>query len=390
MTPSDSVNTGKGVESQYQYHGPVEGQQESIPLTGVPDSGSPMIMKDQIIQANHLDADNKKIIAPPIDNPNAPIPTRKAVKSMAVRKAIQEETIKEAANKLAGGGDGGNDWLKFPNSIGKLNIALIELQNNMSKTRFQEAKMKMQIEAEMFKLGMENAEFAKMLKDTAAQKELIKAVSSFVQAATHLYQIGNLAQERGRVQEQVFGKDNNKIVNFDDDSFKNSVEFQNLPQASKDIKIQEREIRKLENSEGIKVTDKAAQNKKELDDLVKNKPEVHKQIEEQKKKLQTMQEKQWRDFNDEYQKSTSINENKSRLLLGVTEGIVGVVSSFYTQHEGQLEKLRAINETLQQFWSKLDDSISKSKDDSAQLIDKIMQTMIQLNSEMKATLSTRG
>lgn len=405
---SDPLNADKVIGPNYQYTGPIEGKSE-LPIGPiVPDSGSPMIMKDEISSAG-LEPGQVKFTAPPVDNPNAPVPTKKAIRLMATRKAIQEEAIKgkdktqtessvtrNGGNNLLGaermgnsggpsgtgspnalggkgltaaGGAGGppsggevNPWLKFPNLTSKLNMALLDIATTQSKTRFTEAQILMVIGTALFKAGMENADLAKLLKDLAANKELMKAIGSFIQAGFALYQMGALAQARGKTREEVYDKKS---------------------QSSLDIAQQEKAVQKKLPQQLATESDKDFQ--KNLQQA-KNTAEYKKEA----KELDRLKNAQHAEFEQRSQIATQLVDAKFRMYNSFTEGIMGVISSVMTKKEGDLEKQKAINDTFMQLASRLSDAAAKAKDDAGSQIDKILQQMAQQSSDMRVHASSRG
>lgn len=391
MSSPDSMNTSKGIEPQYHYTGPIKEE----PLPEVPaDSGSPMIM-DQISPAAKLEPGQKTITAPPVDNPNAPIPTRKAVMLMAVRKVVQEAAVKADAARTAGnsGGDGGggNNWLCFPNCVGALAIALMNLQITMSKSRKQEADNQLKLRTAIFACGMQNAELAKQLKDLAADKEWVKAVTSFLQVGVAMYQMGALTHTRGQVERKVYGANYEKEREWDKKSLadkkKDIADLESLPppnedpQLTKDIKAQKKKILDMEE---VKLTESQDPNKQQ--DLA----QTSKKVEKEKEKLSKMEKRREKQCDTRTQSATTDLELRCKAMNHLIEGFLSVYNNIITKLEGGLEKQKGINEAFQQYLSRLDDSSSKERDSATQMIDKIFQSLLQLSSEMKATLSTRG
>lgn len=112
---------------------------------------------------DQIEVSNQGVIpsgaTPPPDSPQAATPN-----------AIGQEKI--AIQEMQA-----NPWLKYPNRIGALMVAMLELITIQSNSRFNEAQMQMNLNQGMFKLGLANADLAKKLRDMQADQEFMKAIS---------------------------------------------------------------------------------------------------------------------------------------------------------------------------------------------------------------------
>lgn len=370
---SDKIN--KNLESQYQYVSPGPTKEGIIPEEMLEQSGM-IPIRDELAPSPKMD---KPINIPPLDAPELPIPTAKGRKTEAVKRQIAQEAKNEPESKKQRITEtnqstqaASNPWLAYPSNIGTIYAILLELANNMSKVRFSEALVKLLVEEKAFKMGMENADLAEKLKIIAADKEFLRAIGSLLGAATSLYQLKAMAGLQGQAK-------------LDRDNLNTET-----GQKIKDKRI---EITQMEQAAAVpKAGEPLPTDKKALKELVANtaSPQAKEDIKKQQDLLQKMEQEHQQEYRETLTRQTDEIRYKGDFLKGISQGVVEIASSLYTRKEGELEKDKARNEALMQIFHKLDDSVSKSKDDAQAQLDKILQQIAQYSSETTRAHQLKG
>ncbi len=352
------IENQSGSQYQYEYTGPQgTGQAETGgELPPVMPEGGPLPTRDALMPSLQQEAKEKP---PGVDKPGLPppIPTPKDVRNEDLRTRILKGLI------------GSNPAYTGKNYLGILMIKYGDYLDNVSKTRLNESKLEQTIQEFKFKLGIENANFAKTLKDFAAQKEFIAAIGHYVNAAVSFIQIGASVHQRGAAKREAA----------------KSVEAEKQgPQKKLDDLTAERDA--LQGQTG----DFAAGSPEEQQQLTRI-ADKDKEIALAQKDLNLIKHKEDKAYKWELQQREKTVDNLFQAFKGLTDGATRFASGLVTLEEGKLEKAKGVNEALLQVLSKLDDDLRKSRDELLGQLDKFFQGLGQLVSDsVRAHLVGRG
>lgn len=362
---------------------PVKGE-GLVPEIAPEGRGELMPIRDQITPS---ESSPTRQVRPP-DAPELPIPSPKAINRAAAKK--------EAADKAKAP----NPWMANPSHLSALFVVLFKIQDLASETRLTEAEVKMLIDKFAVQVGMENAELAKKIKDLSADKEMVRAVGSFINAGVAAYQLSGVVGAKAKAEAAKDAAVKDKI-----DDQKNNIDTANKamgdirktpeataagivnpPMANPDTDQQA--IAKLKAhgvalgvpGAGDAVTAKATEYQKALDDRAKAETEINK-LEHQGRE----------EFRMALQHEGQMAQLKGDIIKGLVEGSIGVTTSLYTKEEAEKDKSKVINDALTQLLNKFGDSTGKAKDDLQSQHDKVLQLLVQMSSEtMKAHQLGRG
>lgn len=78
-----------------------------------------------------------------------------------------------------------------------------------------------------------------------------------------------------------------------------------------------------------------------------------------------------------------MQESGTRALSSITDGVIKLMTAGITEEQGALEKLKASNETMQQFWSRLIESSGQTKESLKAEMDKVLQQLVSTSSETR-------
>lgn len=78
-----------------------------------------------------------------------------------------------------------------------------------------------------------------------------------------------------------------------------------------------------------------------------------------------------------------MQESTTRAISSVTDGVIKLMTAGITEEQGALEKLKATNETMQQFWSRIIENSSQSKESLKAELDKVLQQLVSTSSETR-------
>lgn len=352
----------KKMESEHHYEYTSPGKLEGGEMVGpvaVPESEELPVIRDQL--APSAPRTDKSYKVPPIDAPDLPQPTAKAVRIAEVKRAVKELVKK-------------NPWIANPSYLGYLLAIMFDVQKTLSETRFNESQMKQVIESSIFSLGMENADFAKQLKELAANKEFAQAIGAFINAGINIYHAASVLKSKGRAEKEV----------------DESTEIGKTPLADQKTKIQQLEDKKAlapvgTDVQGADVPATLKKLKAEQD------MEFDKQIKDEQGKLDKMSSERRETIREKIRTFEAYHQAGAEALKQTTTGAVSTYSGLMTLEEGKAEKLKGMNDALMQVFNKVDDGVNKAKDDLQSQLDKILQQISQTSSDMmKAHQIGRG
>lgn len=270
-----------------------------------------------------------------------------------------------------------NPWLNNPNVTALLFLVLLDYQKEMSIQRVTEADMKIVLSEATFKVGMENADLVKKLKDLEADKQFLEAMGNFANAAVAVGSIGMVAAQRSHAQTQTDSSDAGTTRNQEQDNLNKmkSELFQSSPATSGTVR--DDSAKALHTNTTARYQDEAA-----LLATPNDNPDRQKYV-GQKEKLATAQ----KSYDIEYQTNLTTNQaierHASDALKSVVNGTIQMMSAGITKEQGAVDKLKASNETMQQFWSRIIESSSKSKEDLQAEISRVLQLLTSWSSETR-------
>jgi hypothetical protein len=338
------MSDNKTVDSSYQYGyttpPPVEGELTPPPLPE--EGGILMPIRDQLTSSQTTVRFSK---TPPVDNPQAPIPTPKAIQIAETKRAIAKEA------KI-------NEWLKNPSYLGLLFAKIWDYFNNLSKTRFSEAETRNLIEERAFSLRMDNAELSKQMRDLAADKEFIRACTQFINAGVSCYQLGGTIQARGKAASSLDpnsekARQENPLVDKLHQK-REDVKEAKLPTGTEESRQAQRDQALTQDSES----------KKKLES------DLAKVEEEHRAELRT-----------KTQEELDKTRLKGEIMKSLTEGVASVATALKTKEEGLVELEKGRNEALLEITNRLKEGTQKSYDSVQAQLDKILQQIVQTSSE---------
>ena len=361
-------------------HIPQQGQKGEIhtPKVLPKEEGVTFTDEQVVIEKNRPSFDQK---VPPIDNSQAPIPTQKAIKITESKKKVSIETVlsdeeKKAlqANSGLSGGSSVNPWMANPNKMAAFYLAMYCYMSNLSKSRFNEAEMRRNMGSLIFDLGLENADLAKSLRDAEGNKELIGACTQLANAVSSFYQIGATVQERGAIAKEY---DSGGVHGEYGDLVKTAKN--ELDAAKKNFE----DALKVSATETSKMEGVIAKNKQNLATEQSNLDKAQIKLNEAtQRKSQAIQEA-------ERQASTR-HEILSRGVSSLIESTAGFLKADITFKQANIEKEKAMNEAMIQYFTKLDETMNRSLDNAINNIAQILEKIAQISSETKVSLSSRG
>lgn len=282
-----------------------------------------------------------------------------------------------------------NPWLNNPNVTALLFLVLLDYQKGMSIQRVTEADMKIVLSEATFKVGMENADLVKKLKDLEADKQFLEAMGNFANAAVAVGSIGMVAAQRSQAQAQTDSSPagvtrNQEKANMEKLDAKYAPPPENLSpktptQTASEISAEAAHA-STEASANTKPPEKQSA---EAYLNTHGTPEEKAEYRAQKEKLATAQ----KSYDIEYQTNLTTNQaierHASDALKSVVNGTIQMISAGITKEQGAVDKLKASNETMQQFWSRIIDSSSKSKEDLQAEISRVLQLLTSWSSETR-------
>jgi len=344
--PNKPIEGSEG--SQYQYiPGQIKETGGVVPLA--PEAGEPGLIRDELIPS--AQAPVKQAKAPPIDAPELVNPTPKARQIMAVKREIMEQAKK-------------NPWMSNPSFLGAFLATMFELLKNLSTGRFLEAQKKLDLGTALFKLGMQNADIAKELKEMAASKEFAQAVNSFLSAGVNVIHAASMVKMKGEAEREA--KANPAFGDKEQTKITERIEANTQKKAQQD-KI---------------ATDLVAgPTKEEISAAKKQSAKFEKLIEEDQGKLDKLKYEQRSEMRESLRSKEQQYQAGAEAMKQTSQGAVQVYNGLVTLQEGDAEKKKAANETIIQMFNKVDDGVNKTKDDMQAQIDKITQQITQTSSE---------
>lgn len=281
------------------------------------------------------------------DNPQAPVPTQLTKNEEKDFKNFQKE----------------NSWFN-PSFVNALAIAMFELAKTMSNMKLDDAQMKIMYSQKIFEVGMDIAELNRQLKYVEGQKEVVRAVTSFAQAAVSLGQLYGLLQAQGAARRET--------------------------NATWEKRIND-QTKVMNDTLGLGVTETGAAKiptQAELDTALKD-PTVKAQYDREKAKLQELEDQKERSFNTNMERERMKAQYIGEFVKNSVEGISALLGSELSFKSGDIEKLKGMAEALLQSMNKTEESL---KNDFANQFIKFLEWIAQMISESaKAfTISQRG
>lgn len=427
MTPQNPNVGGYDPTQQTSYSGvergapagPATPQSPSLPHTKDSLEGAPVAGQPQPI--------------PKPDSPQLPIPTMKAKKLMATDQALKVGIIAKgeqtkaltkaavakgeqaaAATKAAGttgvagagkvsgpaeaggvaraGGIAGatgapgasgvtNPWLSNPSFLGAFLEVMLKLLSVRSETRFNEAESRSTIRDMVYKMGQDNANINAILKNKEAGEQFTQAISSFVtgtlQGVQALSSISSSKAEAQRISDEgEIGKDIRKTEN-DLSDLKNKLEGAVPGKPVVDASSGNMKAAKAQFAANVAAYDTR------LDAFKQSDPgkELMRDIKSAEGRLQRLGEAQYTEVNRIASSIDSRTQSKYDALKSFVQSASSMTIALSKAEQAEIEKQKGMTDALLQMLNKLDDSMTKEKDEAAQEVGKIIQAIIQMSQD---------
>ncbi len=194
--------------------------------------------------------------------------------------------------------------------------------------------MRIVLNDQMYKLGLENAELAKKIKDLEAHQTLAQGLMAFLQGGVALYQLAHIPEIKNQlIKDSSLG-----------------------PQ----IEQQQKKIEALRTS----VPAGDAESKALRDAQIKSEKEI----------LADLRHKGEKEILQQFDFKNQELQLRAKVLESFSNGIINLVIALDKQSQGSIEKQKALNEALIQSFVKLEESLSKNKDELYSLFSESMKT----------------
>jgi len=363
---SNSINTG-GVTPQ-----PGD---PLAPLSGVSETGAPLTVSttnlnmDEMVISEMSSGALAVLVSPPfdspkIDNPNATFLTQKALGILIKKRNAQIEMNKGSPQVQGQKGATlsaiqGNPWMQNPSQVGALAVAMVDFLTVLSKSRFNESKMKQTLDQAIYQLGKENADLAKALKMKEADKQFTEAWGEIGKGIIGITEIYVMSAQR------------------------QSLKDKNEAESKEELDAEKKELTRLENQAKTNTPTAATDKNGSLDvnDLQTKGPKAEadaEAINKQKAKIKQVEQRSYDRFNEESRYQTTITETQFRVATNFLSGAIMMQSATITQQLGGMEKAKAMNDAVMQMWNKILETVNKDREDSANQFDKTLQLMTQI------------
>ena len=356
----DGVNNKVESDYHYEYTGPQEakGAEETseVPFEG----GLKTPFKDQLAKSPGSTQPPK---TPPIDAPELPIPTLKAVRVASVKREIAQNAAKNTS-KTGSSPIETNSWMAHPSWMVAFMNKNMDLVSLVSQTRYEESQRKQQAELHMAIFGIETANVSKEEKLAQASKEKLAALGHALGAGTACIQLVSTPGARGKAQERT-----------------KKSEIGKLKTDEKNI------LTKMEQDKGLMAADGTATTLK-LEDLTD--PADQAKIADQRKKVAKLEKEERSEFSRNLQEETTKLDLTKRIFDGSANGAIEIAKSMVSEYESTLAKQRGLNDVLLQSLTRTNDGNNKAKDDDLSTINKIYDQMKQTSEQNQRTFQLKG
>lgn len=379
---SNNVNQSSGnIEPQYHY------DPEAAKAAAAPENvAAPKVGEDGLLPAVDVAVPSATDIPkasklPPPDEPSLVVRSGKAIQKEAVkrqqvtdvqtkdmRNAQVTEAQKKAAQltgapmKAAPSKDSqGNPWIAQPSSICDFNDVMYKVAKNLSSGKQLEAEKQRNFDKAIFELGMESAQLAEKSRLQESNKELFKACSELTSAISSTGQLVGTIGAKGAAEAQAEGEWGTKVTDQKAkvDALKTRIEDEVI--ATDASAAGGRASPGFEEALKNRLTDKSNPLVAEYD---KESAELS--------KLKGLKQDAYKIALEEAQKKV---DTKAQITTQTVQAVASFASTTATKEQAVIEKNKQENEAIIGYLNKSRDSAAKAKDDQANDLNKVLQSI---------------